>query len=99
LQTTGDENGRSNAGIRRDIFEPQLTGSAQCRRRKLVRRVGRRSVPAIPQQSDREDAVGPGSLPGNSQRLNEECGEIGPRPNPNTRHGDDWHTFLFHPNI
>ncbi len=46
---------------------------------------------AILQQFDREDAVGPHSLAGNSQRLKKERGEIEPRPNAKTRNGDDWH--------
>jgi hypothetical protein len=55
-------------------------------------RAGPERVPAIPQQFDREVAVGPRGLPSNSQRLNEDRREIGSRPNAKTRDGDDdWH--------
>ena len=41
--------------------------------------------------------LNPLSLPGNSQRLNKERREKGPRPNAKTRDGDDWHKFLLPP--
>src|ERR1700730_1176628 len=57
-------------------------------------RTGPKRVPPIPQQFGREVAVGPCSLPSNSQRLNKERREIGPRPNTKTRNGNDWHKFF-----
>jgi hypothetical protein len=45
-------------------------------------------------EARRLDARG---LPSNSQRLNKERGEIGPRPNAKTRNGDDWHKFILPP--
>jgi hypothetical protein len=60
-------------------------------------RSGPERTPAIPQQHDREVAVGLRSLPGNSRRLKKECGEIPPGPNAKTRNGDEGHQFLLSP--
>ena len=55
----------------------------------LVQKVFRRS-----RSSETARLPSARSLPRNSQRLNEERGEIEPRSNPNTGNGDDWHGFL-----
>src|SRR5450631_3083459 len=71
----------------------------ECLHRILGRpsRAGPERVPAVPQQSDREVPVGSRSLPSNPQRLNNERGHIGPRPNAQTRNGNEWHRFLLPP--
>jgi hypothetical protein len=65
----------------------------ECLHRFLRRptRAGPERVSAILEKFNREDAVGPHSLAGNSQRLKKERGEIEPRPNAKARNGDDWH--------